>query len=69
MNADTERRLIPVTKWNDFHAWPPQGGLRHIRFYSETNGFARAFKKVGSRVLVDERAFFECVEEQNGGVS
>ena len=69
MNADTERRLIPVTQWNDYHAWPPQGGLRHIRFNSETNGFGRAFKKVGSRVLVDERAFFECVEEQNGGVS
>lgn len=60
-------RLIPVPDWNKFHAWPPQGGLRHLIFHAKTNGFATAFKRCGRRVLIDESAFFECVNRQNGG--
>jgi hypothetical protein len=60
-------RLIPVTEWNQYHSWPPQGGLRHLIFNGKTNGFSKAFKRVGRRVLIDEVAFFECVEAQNGG--
>lgn len=59
-----ESRLIPVPEWNDFHPWPPQGGLRHLIFHAETNGFAKAFKRVGRRVLVDEAEFFAAVERQ-----
>jgi hypothetical protein len=61
-------RLIPVPEWNQHHSWPPQGGLRHLIFHEKTNGFSKAFKRVGRRVLVDEAAFFACVERQNGGV-
>jgi len=59
-------RLIPVPDWNNHHAWPPKGGLRHLIFNSETNGFKTAFKRVGRRVLVDEAEFFKCVERKNG---
>ncbi len=62
-------RLIPVPDWNKFHAWPPQGGLRHLIFNAKSNGFATAFKKVGRRVLVDEAKFFECVERNNQGAA
>jgi hypothetical protein len=58
-------RLIPVTKWNDYHPWPGQGGLRHLIFHAERNGFAKAFKRVGRRVLIDEEAFFKCINEKN----
>ena len=65
MNFSTEvRKLIPVTKWNDHHEWPPPGGMRHLIFYAKTNGFASAFVRVGRRVLVDEPRFFECVAAQ-----
>jgi hypothetical protein len=60
-------RLIPVPDWNKHHPWPPQGGLRHLIFNKKTNGFSAAFKRVGRRILVDEAAFFDCVEKQNGG--
>ena len=40
MEQKKERRLIPVTKWNEYHPWPPIGGLRHLIFYEKTNGFA-----------------------------
>ena len=58
-------RLIPLTKWNQFHAWPPTGGLRHLVFHKDTNGFDRVVRKAGTRVLIDEGAFFEWVDKQN----
>jgi len=54
-------RLIPLTEWHKHHEWPPQGGLRHLMFHRESNGFARAFVKCGRRVLVNEAEFFNCV--------
>jgi hypothetical protein len=61
-------RLIPVPDWNEYHSWPPQGGLRHLIFNMETNGFKPVFKRVGRCILVDESAFFAVVDAQNGGV-
>lgn len=63
----TSNRLIPVPEWNRHHSWPPQGGLRHLIFNQKINGFAPAFKKVGRRILVDENAFFACIERNNEG--
>lgn len=61
-------RYIPVTEWNLHHSWPPIGGLRHLIFYSSTNGFEKAFRRVGRRVLVDESQFLHCVAQQRGGI-
>lgn len=61
---DKQSNIIPVTKWNDHYEWPPIGGLRHLIFYENTNGFASAFKRVGRRVLVDADRFWSIVEEQ-----
>jgi hypothetical protein len=58
------RRLIPLTEWNQYHAWPPLGGLRHLVFHEWQNGFCSVVKRVGRRVLIDEKAFFEWVERQ-----
>ena len=65
-DSRTTRRLIPITRWNDYHPWPPAGGMRHLRFHCDSNGYANAFVKVGNRVLVDEREFFACVDRANG---
>lgn len=65
-NTETGRkRLIPVTKWNDYHIWPPIGGLRHLIFYEYTNGFHHCVVRLGRRVLIDEGKFFEWAECQN----
>jgi hypothetical protein len=58
---------IPVTKWNEHYEWPPIGGLRHIIFNAETNGFAPAIKRVGRSVLMDAPKFWEIVEQKNEG--
>ena len=65
---DIPTRLIPVTKWNEHHEWPPQGGLRYLIFNAETNGFNTVIKRCGRRVLIDEAAFFEWVRCQQPNV-
>ena len=66
MFMSNQTRLIPITDWNQYHPWPPLGGMRHIRFHQSAKGFDDGvFVKVGRRVLVDEQRFFECVARQN----
>lgn len=43
----------------------PEGGVRHLIFHKDTNGFAEAFYKIGKRVYVHEEKFFECIKRQN----
>ena len=65
--AEPKTRLIPVTKWNEYHPWPPIGGLRHLIFNEKTNGFCQCVKRIGRRVLIDENKFFQWAENQKGG--
>lgn len=58
-------RLIPLVDWPKHHPWPPVGGLRYMVFHGNKTGFSKVIKKVGRRVLIDERKFFEFIEERN----
>ena len=58
-------RLIPVTKWNDYYDYPTIGGLRALIFNADKNGFNKVIRRIGSRVLLNEQAFFDWVEEIN----
>ena len=64
---ETVSRVIPLTEWPKFHPWPPLGGLRHLVFHANRNGFNKVVKRAGRRVLIDEAAFFEWLEESNNG--
>ena len=57
-------RLIPVSDWQKYHLWPPAGGLRHLIFCAQSNGFDQVIRRVGRRVLIDEQAFFSWVMTQ-----
>lgn len=52
-------RLIPVPKWNEYHAWPPTGGLRHLIFQRHKNGFDAVLVRPSRVWLIDEKKFFE----------
>ncbi len=58
-------RLIPLTEWTKHHSWPPLGGLRHLVFYADQNGFDKVIRRAGRRVLIDEQEFFAWINEQN----
>lgn len=65
---ERKKRLIPFTKWNEHHTYPTIGQLRHFRLYGHKTGFNEAcVRKVGKRLYVDERAFFEWFEKQGRG--
>ncbi len=59
------RTLIPVTDWHEYHPWPPIGGLRHLIFHAETNGFSHCVIRLGRRVLIDQDKFFEWADQNN----
>ncbi|MES2998029.1 MAG: hypothetical protein V4700_01765 [Pseudomonadota bacterium] len=70
MNIDksispSSTRYIPIPSWGKYHEWPKVGGLRNLIFNRHKNGFAKVIKKIGKRVLIDETAFFNWVNEQN----
>lgn len=65
--SPTPPRLIPLTQWPSFHAWPPLGGLRHLVFNAKSNGFDACIRRVGKRILIDESRFFSWVADQNAG--
>ena len=66
MTHEQTTKLIPVTDWGKHHPWPPVGGLRHLIFHSKANGFDKAIRRIGRRVLIDEAAFFEWAEKIGG---
>jgi hypothetical protein len=65
MTDSTNRKLIPLTEWNQHHTFPPLGGLRHLVFHAKQNGFDTCIRRVGRRILIDEPAFFQWVDSQN----
>lgn len=65
--VNTINRFIPVTEWKNYHPWPAIGGLRHLIFNSDTNGFNKVIVRAGRRVLIDEKAFFEWLDEHRDG--
>lgn len=65
MTDSTNRRLIPLTQWNQHHGYPPVGGLRHLVFHAKSNGFDKCIRRIGKRVLIDEPAYFAWVDEQS----
>ncbi len=64
-NSSQQTRLIPLTEWSKYHAYPPLGGLRHLVFHAKTNNFDKVIKRINRRILIDERAFFAWVESKN----
>lgn len=48
--------------------WPDsEASIWAIRNEQDNNGFAKAFKKMGRRVLIDIPVFWECFKKMQGG--
>ena len=45
----------------------PEGGIRHLIFHAETNGFDSVITRVGRKVLIVESEFVNWIESQSGG--
>jgi hypothetical protein len=69
MSGSNKSRLIPVTKWNEYHVWPSLGGLRHLYAFRNEKKCEEVFFKASGRVLVDEEAFFDWAKDHRPSLS
>ena len=55
--------LLTVRQFCERHEWATTGGLRHLLFHRETNGFDRCVVRLGRKILLDEAAVFAWLRE------
>lgn len=48
------------------HPWPTESAMRAIILDAPTNGFSKAFVRIGRRVLVREKVFWEIIDNLPG---
>jgi hypothetical protein len=59
-------KLSTVSKFVKNHPdFATEGGIRHLIFHSETNGFYKVIRRLGRRILIDEEAFFIWLNNEN----
>lgn len=64
--STTERPVyLTVKQLCENHPALNEGGVRHWIFNAESNGLAKAIKRIGRKVLIDETKFLAWIEEQN----
>ncbi len=65
---ESNRRLITIDAWPDFHPWPTANGLRFYVKHRHTNGLDKhgAVLRVGRRILIDSDRFHKWIDAQNG---
>ena len=44
----------------------PEGGIRHLIFHADKNGFHAVITRIGRKVLIIESKFENWVQSQNG---
>ncbi|MGI6458540.1 MAG: hypothetical protein ACOX5J_00315 [Candidatus Hydrogenedentales bacterium] len=72
MNAQVgPSRLLSVSQFCNKHEWATIGGLRHLLFNREANGFDKCVVRLGRKILLDEAAVFAWLERhgREGGVA
>lgn len=57
--SEEKNRLIPLTKWNQYHPDPTVSALRNLVFNKDKNGFDKVIERRGCRVLINEQEYFE----------
>jgi hypothetical protein len=61
--------LLTLKQFAEKYPWPSVTGLRNWHFRAQQNSrlkpLKKCFKKVGSRVLVDDEEFFKAVADLN----
>lgn len=63
-NEEKKERIIPFSKWNEYHDYPTVSQLRHYRHYGHKNGFNACIRKMGKRLYIHEADFFRWVDGQ-----
>ena len=64
MNVQTVPTLVSVDEFVKRHSWATRGGMRQLLFNRASNGLDRAVVRLGRKLLLDEAAVFEWLDER-----
>ena len=64
-NLQTVPDLIPVSKFNDYYAYPTVGSLRQLIYYNPDDFLNTVVRRIGKRLYIKTSSFFKWVEETN----
>lgn len=68
-STPTGDRLIPLSKWPEYHPWPSVASLRQLVFHHARYGFTACIVRAGGRILIGEAEFRAwCTTRQDLGV-
>lgn len=56
--------LLSVSQFCGKHEWAKPGGIRHLLFNREKNGFNRCVVRLGRKILLNEGAVFAWLQER-----
>ena len=57
--------LIPLSKWNEYFAFPTVKAIRQYVFYKDINGFDKVIRRVGKRIYIKVSEFQKWIENNN----
>lgn len=62
----TNKQYLTIKQLSQKYPAFPEGGLRYLVFNAEKNHLASAITRVGRKVLIEESAFLDWINHQNG---
>ena len=60
----TKSQMLTIKQFALKNPWPNESTLRNLYYRRKDNGMAKAFIKVGKRIIVDEEVFFKILKAQ-----
>ncbi len=62
----TDKQYLTIKQLSQKYPAFPEGGLRYLVFNADKNNLASAIIRVGRKVLLEESAFLDWINNQNG---
>jgi hypothetical protein len=61
------KSFLTMKQWLQKYQAIPEGGIRHLIFTDKDNFNSRVVKKLGRKILLDEEAFLDFINEHSKG--
>ncbi|PIS00450.1 MAG: hypothetical protein COT84_07580 [Chlamydiae bacterium CG10_big_fil_rev_8_21_14_0_10_35_9] len=61
----SHKNFLTLKQWLEKYQAIPEGGIRHLIFTNKHNFNQRVVKKLGRKILLDEQAFLNYIDEQS----
>lgn len=66
-NSSNTPQLATINQFIKRNPFMTHGGVRHLIFHADSNGFSRCIRRIGRRVYIHEGEFHRWVEESQTG--